>query len=347
MTRRTFLRGAAATAAVGIAGATGLAGMTAIGQLKMEQLARFLDDASGEPQYDYDTAISEAKTFLKTAYDIDLKVGVGKDHENIVGDHASMERTRDTLRHLVQELKRYPPDMIQKLGEGRGFQIHIVESRLIVKDKAPTGEIVMERSVAGVAPFLKEGRPATMILKSDGEDEWQRTLIHHELNHRFAEKWQVWRERDEKWIAMHAPMTERPYWGYYKVNDRKDKTPTPAYVFRRYGLAAPVEDQAICAEAALIPRLHAYMEDAIRTTADPHAKKVLRAKLQATKADYLVWSGGKMDAKYWERLCKEHKDDYVADVSPDEYTDASFGDEWREHVPLPRPRPRIGKSRRK
>src|SRR3989338_5971905 len=118
MTRRTFLRGAAATAAVGIAGATGLAGMTAIG---------------------------EAKTFLKTADGIDLKVGIGKDHENIVGDHASMERTRDTLRHLVQELKRYPPDMIQKLGEGRGFQIHIVESRLIVKDKAPTGEIVMER----------------------------------------------------------------------------------------------------------------------------------------------------------------------------------------------------------
>src|SRR3989338_9639879 len=190
MSRRSLLTGGAALA-VGLA-------VDNIG--KFSQLAKWLDDKV-VGQFDYDEAVKEAKGFLKERYGINLVMGNEKDQDEFRGDPVALERYRVTLRLIVQEMSKYPPEMIHKIAEGRGLEIRVVDN-LFVKEGQQ--ESRREFRAGGLAPFLEQGKVAQLILDAGYAEHHQRAMVHHELNHRASQKWENQTERNKKWVGFHS-----------------------------------------------------------------------------------------------------------------------------------------------
>lgn len=298
MSRRAFLK-------LGGAVAISLAGVGALDHFYFKNLAKFLDERTGKPQYDYDAAINEARTFIKTVYGANLIVGVEKEQKEqkeVEGKHTAIEKCRVTMRLLMQEIKRYPPEMILKIGEGRGFEIRIADD---LKARTGNPQNKAERwTYGGIAPLLKTGKPASITLSTQEIESQQRVNFHHELNHRFAEKFQNPHERNEKWKAMHQGITGDPYIGYTAARDGNELA-SPGYFLKRYASAAPIEDQAVCAEFIMTPKLHAAFKELIQAMPEGRTRIILQAKYDETIKNYFDWSDGKLDEGFWLNIIAE------------------------------------------
>ncbi len=178
MSRRRFLQlGGAAVATVALPTTDYFKGFTALG--------RFLNDRL-DGEYDYDAMVQDAKTFLKERYGVTLAIGAEsgvKDSEHPVrGEHVDLERYRESIRGILQEITRYSEDMIRRLMSPHTLEIRIVQKlHKIDKDGSRV-------AIGGYAPFFPRVSGKTPIAIDAGSDiSWQQRLLHHELNHKFVQ----------------------------------------------------------------------------------------------------------------------------------------------------------------
>lgn len=296
LSRRKFLLGAGAVAA-----ATALG--TADYVSKYSSLAKWLDDKI-VGQYDYDEAVKNMKTYMKDRYGIDLEMGAGKNQDGISGDPVALDKYKSTLRFIVQEMSKYPPEMIRKASEERGFILHIVDKPYIKDSSAGSRSGQEKLYVGGFAPFLKKGEPAKLILNANESENYLRSALHHELNHRFAEKWQKHDDRRQKWIGFHAAVSLSPYRAAQKGRLARD-VPPERYFLTEHSAANYLEDQAVCAEWMMMPNLMVGFLDRWRNEQDPKVKEILAAKYIETKNNYAEWSDGKIGEAFWQAIIDE------------------------------------------
>lgn len=289
ISRRAFLAGAGALAAAA----------TMDNVTKYSRLAKWLDDQF-VGQYNYDEAVKDAKAFLKERYKIDLFVGDGKQEEDVKADPTTLEKYRASLRIIVEEFSKYPPEMIQVLGEGRGFHVRIVEGLMI--RTAPGSNI--GRRVGGAAPWLREKRPAQILLQATETPVQQARLVHHELNHRAANHWENSEERDKKWISFHATVTDAPYRPVRPEVDGNEAA-SESYFLTEYAAQSPIEDEATCAEFMMVPSLHQQFIEQWNNTSDSASKDILTKKYVETMRNYHTWSNGKIDEAFWHKIIEE------------------------------------------
>jgi len=288
ISRRRFLALGGAAVAAG-----------ALGQLDYSHgyttLGRFLNDKiSG--QYDYDTAVREAKKFLRENYSISLIMGEDADRKQIHGDRIALEKYRTSLKLLLTELTRYPPDMIKNapaLG-GRPMEIRILEN-LKYRDSPKEAP----RTLAGVLTGIS--RYPRMALSVSQTETYQRQTIHHEIYHLFQRPDQVGHKK--KWTDMHARLSlgRTPYRPLPQGVDPLGRAREEYFVTNYAGTNA-LDDGAVTAEHMLTPSLHVLFLDQIRATRNPVAKRILTAKYFAIKKEYGEWSQGRMGEEFWENI---------------------------------------------
>lgn len=291
LSRRTFLTGGAAFAAGGLT-TDYFKGYTLLG--------RFLNDTVAG-QYDYDEVVKEAKQFLKERFHVDLFVGLGKHNESFTGDPAVLEKYKTTLRVIVDEITKYPPKMIQKIGERRGFDIRAIAKLGLKSGDDPSQS---DKHWTGFAPWLTKSDAAQLLLHANETESQQRVTFHHELNHRCAEKWQKKEDRDKKWIALHGKISARPYREIPK-GERHGASPKEHFFLSNYSGTRPIEDQAVCAECMMIPRLHLWFLKRIQEEQEPASKQILTAKYNTVKQEYFLWSEGEIAQSFWDAIIKQ------------------------------------------
>lgn len=288
-----------------IGGATLAAGLAIDNIGKFSPLAKWLDDKIAG-QFDYDEVVKEAKSFMKERYHIDLVIGVKEGQNDILGDAVTLEKYRTILRVIMQEMSKYPSEMIQKIGEGPGFELRIIDN---LYTKGPLSGFSSNFSnigqrVGGIAPFRTEDKPAQLILDSNQMEYIQRQTLHHELNHLSANKWENRQERDQRWMGFHKKISKDPY---HRVSSdtKAEDPPKEPYFLTNYASSAPVEDQAVCAEWMMTPLLHAEFVKRWQDERDPSVREVLSLKYVETVREYNEWSGGKIDDAFWDTIWKQ------------------------------------------
>jgi len=264
---------------------------------KYSPLAKWLDDKF-VGQYDYDQEVQLAKNYLKERYHIDLKMGLDKDEPSLVGDPITVEKYKQALQILVRELSKYPPEMIHKLAEGRGFHIYIV--RNLLDKSVPVGS---EANYLGgdVPPFRAE-KGRQLVLNADNWELQQ--AIHHELNHDFVGLFENREAHDARWIQLHEKLKKNPY----RPVPRNVVSNEPApehYFLTNYAGSAPIEDEAVCAEWMMTPSLAVQFLDKWRNERDPVIKDILAAKWNKVKKNYYDWSDGKVGDALWQSIIDE------------------------------------------
>ena len=300
-TRRNFLSaGAVLTAAGAVEAVDSVKGFSPIGKLLNDKIVG---------QYDYDADVRETKHFLKEQYGIDFALGPEKDQKEILGRVPSIEKYKTTLRVMKEEMQlNYPPDMIRKIGEGRGFETRAIENlstTMRIAGMYDTDQMEM----SSLAPPLVPGRPAQLLINPRISEGFQRQTLHHDLNHRLSVQLGNPQERDRKWIALHKKVSQNPYrrvagdTGIKGV--RADTPPTERYFLTKYASASPEEDQAVCAEWMLTPRLHAEFVRRRDNDPDEKVREILAAKYEQVIADYSEWSDGEMGRPFWDGIYRK------------------------------------------
>lgn len=290
VSRRSFLTGGAALA-VGLA-------VDNIG--KFSPLAKWLDDKV-VGQFDYDEIVKEAKAYMKERYNVNLVMGREKSQEHVLGNPLALERYRVVLRVITQEMSKYPPDMVRKIGENDGFEIRVIEDLAIVG--ATTGVSSNNRAnrLGGLAPALTQGKAAQFILDSSQPEYFLRQTVHHELNHRCATKWENREKRDKQWIGFHAKVSPNPY-RRVPPGTGSDVPSEKGYFLTQYASSAPVEDEATCAEHMMTPSLMVAFIEKWKNEKDKNTKDILALKYLQTKKNYAEWSEGKMGDVFWQSI---------------------------------------------
>ncbi|MDO8576092.1 MAG: hypothetical protein Q7R90_02145 [bacterium] len=288
-----------------LAGGFGLAATVAMAPShigKLSQSAKLSSDAA-VGQFDYDPGVRRIHSHMKERYGIDFAVGPEKNQKEILGNVPSLEKYKAMLHLIKEEMFKYPPDMIRKIGEGRGFETRAIEN--LSTTEPITGMYDTEgKEIAGFAPLLVPGKPAQLLVNPGQPGYSQRQTLHHDLNHRLAIKLENPEERDRKWKALHKKITQNPY---RRVSgDTKSTTaPTERYFLTQYASASPEEDQAVCAEWMMTPRLHAEFVRRRDNDPDELVREILAAKYELTIADYSEWSDGEMGRPFWDGVYRQ------------------------------------------
>jgi hypothetical protein len=303
LNRRQFLVGVGSIAAVGL-------GYAAYEMLRKYPALEGVVGGGDLDQFDYDDVVKQAKAFLKERYggDVTLVVGDDKDlYPEITGEKVTLDKYKVSIRAIVGELSRdpeYPVEFIRAIAEGRGVEFRVMHNVHLEETDGDNPFLSKKDPVGGVAPRLREGKPAQIIIDSDESEEFQRQTVHHEINHRAAAKWQNREDRDGKWRGLHAGAMSNPY-------KRKPKgghdysVPPPRYFLNHHASTHPVEDQAVTAEYMLTPRLHVQFAEKVKIERDPAIKAILIAKYNRVKAEYAEWSKGKIDEAFWDKIIKQ------------------------------------------
>ncbi len=290
LSRRRFMQ---------LGGSAVLSAAFAVGVGENKAFAKLLETDANLEQHEYDEGIREAKKFLKETYGINLSVGTDNAHADITGDIATLESYRASLRFLRDELEqKYPPEMIKRMGSAHGGIPVKIASKLKLAETNKSGERVT-RSIGGA---VADGK--TVFLNTDSDEEHQRKMIHHELNHRAIAEWDKEKTCDKQWKEFHAPLSLDPYRPLQKGIKQNDP-PSERFFLTNYAGQNPLEDMATCAEWMMTPLLFAKFNERIRTEKDPVIKDILTKKFLETRKNYYVWSGGKIGTAFWERIGTE------------------------------------------
>ena len=275
------------------AAALSTSGLLALGLTQQEMiehpLVKKLMDEADDKEYDFDAIVKDAKRYLKDKYGMLLAVGPDKDGELILGDKATLEHYRITLRLLVQELARYPSEMILNVTSRKSVPVRIVDRP---ESRMRLGEPPYR--VGGVVHYWPLIRIA---LDSSATLVYQQQAIHHEINHALTAKDAV--DLSSRWIEMHKPIAANAY------DKRIDHTPLAEYFLTPYASTNPREDLATCAEYMMTPLLHIEFLKRIGAATSPITRQILQAKYDSVKSAYLRLSGGKMDERFWYAIATE------------------------------------------
>lgn len=293
ITRRGFLK----YAGKGLAGAAAIGTGVLVGT-ELAERREHLEERITQPldeQYDLDGVVREAKAYLRT-YGLDLLTGGDTERNEILGDKAALEHYQMSLLALVQEISKYPQEMIPGSMDGKTLEIRVVNV-LSIKDRPNTEP----RRVGGVATTFDRRAPR-IGLDSSQPEEFQRQTIHHELNHLFGRREQ--QARDIRWRQFHASLRTEIYRPIPAQRNARQAA-AEEYFLTNYAGTEPIEDQAVWAEHMMVPELHLKLIEKIRSTRNADARRILTMKYMATKEEYRKWSNGVMDDQYWQRLIQQ------------------------------------------
>jgi hypothetical protein len=297
LSRRRFLRIAGVTALVATVGVLDWRG-------KYSTLAKYLDDLHGGGQFSYDNAVQEAKVHFKERYGIDILAGPEDGQQELLGNRPTLEQYRATLRVIWQELSKYPPEMMRALGDGLGLEMRIIDEPTVKEDAKSARRV----RVGGTSPHVKEGKPVSLIFEAGEPEVFQRRGVHHELNHRFAEKWQTWDEREARWVSFHANVTAHPYHPEPEGTRLDDKAAEP-YFLTMHASNNFEEDQGICAEWLMTPEKHFEFVERIKNEKDPKVKDILSWKYKETVNNYKTWGGDHFKNQFWIDIYERGKEE--------------------------------------
>lgn len=280
LTRRQFLKNAGKIAAVGTAAHLGiLEGSALYGKRKwlLDALAKETEHAG---------IIQRAKDFLSTNYGVTVTLGESWDPVSFSDELPTAEAIA-SLRVLIEELGKYPPDFFKrnKLSSIRiGTNIHI-------------GPFFWAKRVAGSFNF----NPFSPVLLSfDGDLEYFRMTIHHELHHMLDYRDGGFEDDDKRWIEIHENCACGVY-GKEKAESQDIKSFLHGSFATSYGASHPTEDRAEFAAMMMVPFLHFILQERMRDEKEKGGS-VLAMKYESIKDAYKRWSGGKMDDSYWNAI---------------------------------------------
>ena len=268
--------------------------------------AQLLDPNVAVDQFDYDKAVGEAKRFFKQGYDVNLFVGAGNEHSYISGGGTTIEKYRDSLRLLTEEFEgKYTDDMIKQLGKGRGGLGIRIASNLAWTKKNDQGDTIVYKET-GLVPGSIPGKSAPIFLNADNREDFQRQLIHHEMQHR------AFHEREDQevllsqWRDVHKGVSLGEVYRPREKGVEDRGVPSESYFLTNYAGTSVWEDMATCAEWIMTPLQFAKFIERIRTEKDPVLKEILEKKFIATRRFYEKWDGGeKINTAFWERMGTE------------------------------------------
>ncbi len=292
-TRRNILLGGAALVAAGAADS---------GQLG--PFANFLVKPLGE--LDYHAKANEFKEILERNYGIKLIMGPQPGQQRFTGDMVLLEKYKSVMELIAQELSHYPPEMIREIGKGRVFEIRVIDNFYVKGAFVGLQSSDKAAKATAVAQPIAEDGITRLSLEANESELLQRRTIHHELNHFFAAKWENWERRNEKWTAFHEKISPNPYEPV--PSGTTPYTPAPPgkrYSLTYYASSAAQEDEAVCAEWMMTPWLHFEFRNRIATEQDKNVRDTLLAKYNETIENYRIWSRGKMDKAFWERIYQQ------------------------------------------
>lgn len=294
ISRRNFVRlGGAALIAAGMP-TTFFAALE--DRLKYGPLADFVEHTSDDTEYDFDEIVSQAKAFLKERYGIRLTMGPEETPDarglQILAEKTTLERYQMVVRALVQEISKYPPEMIAKIRHGHDFEIRIGNNFTYKYTNSP-----LLNKVGGVAPQLTRDRANRFGLSADSSEPFTRRIIHHELNHKFAHDDR--KKYDKIWIGIHKQLgSSNPY-----REERPGVTvAAEPYFLSEHAAASPQEDQAETADTMLTPLAHYKFLQRWQNEKYAITKQILRDKYIEVKREYLEWSDGKIDETFWQQI---------------------------------------------
>ena len=259
-------------------------------------------------QFDHDSEVRWIHRHMKERYGMDFAQGPEKGQKEILGRVPSLEKYKTTLRLTKEEMLKYPPDMIRKIGEGRGFETRAIENLSTTARIAGMYD-TDQREMSSFALPLVPGKPTQLLINPRVSEVFQRQTLHHDLNHHLSTKLGNPQERDRKWTALHKKVSQNPYrrvagdTGIKGV--RADTPPTERYFLTKYASATPEEDQAVCAEWMLTPRLHAEFVRRRDNDPDEKVREILAAKYEQVIADYSEWSDGEMGRPFWDGIYRK------------------------------------------
>ena len=259
---------------------------------------------------DFHKKANELKSVLEKLYGVRIVMGPPYGEEHIRGDMTTLETYANTLTLISQEFSKYPLDMIQKVSSKRPLEIRVMDK---LATTATTAFEVSARakgqpvSVGGLMEEEVNGKEETRItLNTSMPPDYLRRTIHHELNHRFSREWEERNQRNRKWSRFNSTSVLNPYRpvplgtnGDTPTNDRRFLT--------LFASSSAEEDQAVCAEWVMTPRLHADFLERIENEQDGNIKAILAAKYDEIIDTYKRWSSGKIDAAFWNRIAEQGK----------------------------------------
>lgn len=240
---------------------------------------QYIVNLVGDPQYSDNEAIEHAREFIESTYGIQALNGEPFS-TYVSGAKLEEHELRDALAITIGELAKYPPDF---------FKRNHISAINYVKDLVYYEK--REKNHLGVA-LASTG---TIVLEYTERKFVQQTL-HHEVVH-IADFHEA-EELDHEWYALHKQCDCGVYGDNVPPNERVDNE---KYFLDRRAQENPAESRAQLGEYMMMPLRHeVLLVDRMRKKDKP--AELLREKYADMKANYLRWSGGKMDDAFWERL---------------------------------------------
>lgn len=275
ITRRDFLKLAGASA--------GLA------------LYRYDQILSGLFGTEYQKSTEQAKKYIKERYGLDILVGlpINAEGANITGDIPNAYELSRGLTLIIEELIKYPPDLLQNGG------VKAIRFLSNAKQKGKSlGGFVSEFS-EGVSALSYTAQPFEILR------EYYRGAFHHELFHLLDANDGGYDPDNEQWRSIHNCGGCQAYREIGSIDDVNQAMPKPSsleWFTSDYGQRNPVEDRAEFAMTLMMPNEHRGLLKRIEKEKDEQTKQILKAKYEQTKQYYFKWSNMLMNEKYWRDL---------------------------------------------
>ena len=259
---------------------------------------------------DFHKKANELKGVLEKLYGVRIVMGPPHGEEHIRGDMTKLERYADVLTLISQEFSKYPLGMIRKVTGKRTLEIRVVDKLTITETAAFEVSAEGKDRPAGMSGLMEElgnGNEGTRItLNASLQAANLRRTIHHELNHRFSREWEDWSRHTRKWARHNSTSVLNPY-RPVPLGTKADAPTKDRRFLTLFASSSAEEDQAVCAEWMMTPRLHADFLERIENERDENIKAVLVAKYDEIIDTYKRWSSGKIDEAFWKRIADQGK----------------------------------------
>ena len=259
---------------------------------------------------DFHKKANELKSVLEKLYGVRIVMGPPYGEEHIRGDMTTLETYANTLTLISQEFSKYPLGMIRKVTGKRTLEVRVVDkltSTATTASEVSAQEKEHPVTVSGLMEELGNGNEGTRItLNTSLQAANLRRTIHHELNHRFSREWEDWSRHTRKWARHNSTSVLNPY-RPVPLGTKADAPTNDRRFLTLFASSSAEEDQAVCAEWMMTPRLHADFLERIENEQDGNIKAILAAKYDEIIDTYKRWSSGKIDAAFWHRIAEQGK----------------------------------------
>lgn len=243
---------------------------------------------------DFGRSIEELHTHIKNTYNVEVVFGRQVEDKSIsYTPLTGLTERKEHLEIITKAFSLYPPDIFTRNGIS---SIAVVHNLLVDGDR-----------VNGV---FSPGQQSVTLDSSSGE-----STVHHELYHAFDYLTNGFSSEDSQWQNLHTCACQ-VYEGTYDVfrNGGEGSNTTSSNNWfindpelgsiedNPYGKTYPTEDRAVFAQVTMMADTHSRLIQIIANEPDETAGNILKQKYELIKAQYFIFSNGRMNDEYWQAL---------------------------------------------